>query len=184
MYTDDAGPTPLSQSADPGALELLHEFDLHYDEYKDDVFFPRSIDTQGSGSGITVDLLSIIFASKSADGTIHAGLIVNIDRQRLAQLISSEQAAGYLLMVSPTGRLIASLTESETPSDFTDDTAIRSILDSSAEEGSLTETFLGQRTFLIYKKATALGFTFIRALPYDLLKTEAQATNRIVASLS
>lgn len=183
VYSDHAGPMTIDRMDDPGALELLQDFDLRFNEYKDDVFFPRTVEAQGAGSNGPIELLSIIFASKSGDGTIHSGLIVNIDRQRLASLIRSEQISGMLLMVSPTGRLIANLSDTVVPMDFSGDTAIRSILNGSAEEGSLTENFLGEKTFLIFRKANALGFTFIRALPYAALQMEAQATNRIVASL-
>ena len=183
VFSDHADPMTIDRMDDPDALELLQDFDLHFDEYKDDVFFPRTLEVLGSGNDGPIDLLSIIFASKSGDGTIHSGLIVNIDRQRLASLIRSEQTSGLLLMVSPTGRLIANLSDTTVPMDFSGEKAIRSILDGTAEEGSLTENFLGEKTFLIYRKANALGFTFIRALPYDALKMEAQATNRIIASL-
>ena len=144
-----------------------------------------------AGSEAETGLLSVIFASHAADGAIHSGIVVNIDRARLARLVTPAALPGQLLMVSPTGHLIANLSgaSADIGSDPSvspaadNEMALQRIIVASAEDGSLTAQFQGEQTFIVYHKASQLGFIFIRTLPYRLLLAESSDTNQVVIFL-
>ena len=185
VFSDHAGPVSIAQTDDPGAVALLDFFSQNYDEYKDDVFFSRTLSQKAVNGAARspVPVLSAIFTGPSSELPFRSGLIVNIDTQLLSSLVQTNQTEGMLLMVNPTGRLIASLSEATPSADLSNDAAVRSILADPGDEGSFTADFLGDKTRLIYRKANALGFVLIRALPYRTLRKEAEATNRIVTVL-
>ena len=187
VLSDHTGPASIDQTDDPGAVALLDFFSRNYDEYKDDVFFSRTISHQFINAPAPdldpVPVLSAIFTGPSSTPPFRSGLIVNIDTRLLGNLVQMDQTEGMLLMLNPTGRLIASLSEGTPPADLSSDAAVRIILADPGEEGSFSADFLGEKTRLIYRKANALGFVLIRALPNRILRKEAEATNRVVTAL-
>ncbi len=182
VLTDQGSATRFTDAEDPGAIELLRDFALNFDAWHNEVFFPRTLAAAGGAEASPVSLLSVIFATRSDDGDVHGGLVVNIDRARLARATTPFEISGQLLMLSPDGRLIADLSGHAdlTPADAS---ALKSMLSVPDESGSLIIPFAGERSFLVYQRAVPLGFVFVRVLPYRLLEAEDRSLNRIVVLL-
>lgn len=56
-----------------------------------------------------------------------------------------------------------------------------SITDNSKDEGSFTGNYLGEKSFVSYKKANNIGFIFISITPYSFIIGEVSKINRVIA---
>ncbi len=175
-------PTALADYDDPGALALFADFDTNYQAYKNEVFFPRQAEVVRDGSTAEHNFISIVLAVQSPDGSLSAGLIVNIDQDRLSALVNIDQRS-RMMVVSRSGKIVSDLDSSLLGHDFPEAKIYEEILARDTTSGSLTADYLGAQSLITYKKADTLGFVFVNIIALDQLLQPVRRTNSIIALL-
>lgn len=171
-----AAPAALANYPDSGAIDLFTDFYQNYASYINEVFFPRQL---ADGR----NLISIVLASKSADGSMPSGIIVNIDQSRLSALINVSPANGSMLIVNHTGRIISDLDSSMLGQNFPEPDLYRRILDDPGVTGSVNADYRGQMSLITFRKADTLGFVFLNIIPASLLLEPVRQTNQLILLL-
>lgn len=171
-----AAPAALANYPDSGAIDLFTDFYQNYASYINEVFFPRQL---ADGR----NLISIVLASKSADGSMPSGIIVNIDQSRLSALINVSPPNGSMLIVNHTGRIISDLDSSMLGQNFPEPDLYRRILDDPGVTGSVNADYRGQMSLITFRKADTLGFVFLNIIPASLLLEPVRQTNQLILLL-
>ncbi|WFA08161.1 AraC family transcriptional regulator [Tissierella sp. Yu-01] len=170
----------LENFQDQDALLLFDEFEKHYNTYKDEIFFPRSVQVENNGHMISKNLISIIYSVKDDNGQLSSGIMVNINQDRLSKLINTDNDSNLMIIVNSKGKVIS---DSKGNFGFTlpRDDFYMTIANSTKIRDNFTSYFMGEKSFVTYIKAMDLGFVFISITPYSILEHEIIRTNSIVA---
>ena len=176
ILSNMAAPASLADTPDSGAIALFTDFYQNYASYINEVFFPRRM---ADGR----NLISIVLAAKSADGSMPSGLIVNIDQSRLSSLINVSPSNGSMLIVNHTGRIISDLDSSMLGQKFPESDLYSRILADPGLTGSVNADYRGQMSLITFKKADTLGFVFLNIIPASQLLEPVRQTNQLILLL-
>jgi len=161
----------LDSFYDKDALRLFDEFELNYDSYKNELFFPRSTSVEIQDNRIDKNLISIVYARKNEEGKINSGIIVNIDQRKLSTLINIDNDSSSMLIVNSSGNIISDL-DGNFGFTIPQDEFYTSIANNPEIENSLSSNYLDEKSFVTYKKAPDLGLVFISITPYSALNDQ------------
>lgn len=162
----------LESFYDKDALGLLDEFEANYDSYKNELFFPRITEIDLENNKTSKNLISIIYAKKNLEGKITSGIIVNIDQRKLSTLINIDNDSSQMIVVNSRGKIISDL-DGRFGFNIPKDEFYASIANNSDTESSLISDYLGEKSFVTYKKAPDLGLVFISITSYSALQYQA-----------
>ena len=177
-----AAPAAVAAYFDQGAINLFHDFESQYQTAKNEVFFPRQANFVLNSQQETRNYISLVFATMES-GRLDSGIIVNIDQKRLSALINTNATHGQMTIVNRSGKIISDLAGENFAQGFAEMALYQEILSDPANEGSRTSGYLGQKTFITFRKADTLGFVFLNLLPYDQLMAPVRQTNRMIVLL-
>lgn len=180
LVTSNISTSPMTNFYDLDALRLFDEFEENYSSYKDEIFFPRSISLNLDNSKLDKKLISIIYSVKDLEGKLSSGMIVNIDQDKLSKLVSTGNDSSTMLIVNSSGKVISDPNGSF---GFTlpRDEFYMTIANNPNNEDSFTGDYLGEKSFVTFKKAQDLGFVFISITPYSILEKDVIKTNSYMA---
>lgn len=176
-------PRIIDEFHDKSAIDLFNDFEADYDLYKDEVFFPRRTSYSLDDVDHHKDYISIVFATKDGEENLNSGIIVNIDQNRLSALLNVEDNQSSMIIANSSGKIISDSQSKNFGLRLSRDDMYNTIANNENEEDSFTEDYLGEKSFITYKKANNLGFVFISITPYSILMEEAAKINRVMAGL-
>lgn len=190
-----APPSSLAQAVDPGAVELFRTFRSQYDTAKSEIFFPREAALVYRDRRDTRQYLSIVLAARSDAGDLPAGLVVNIDLGRFADLVDPGSETSRMLIVSGQGTVLADLGGNLAGSAdggasgrlsgraFPDAGLLAGLADAPARTGSLDRRFEGQASLVTYRRAESLRLLFLSVTPRETLMVPVRQIRGLVALL-
>ena len=174
-------PQTIDTFYDNGGVELFNDFEKNYDSFKDTVFFPRKTSYKINNMDYNKNYISIVYASKDIDGQFNSGLIVNIDQNKLSALVNSGNEKATMIIANSAGKIISDSEDNGFGKDLPRGKFYNKIANSNNEEDSFTGDYLGEKSFITYKKANNIGFVFISITPYSLIRREVTEVNKVIA---
>lgn len=166
---------------DKGAISLFNDFEKYYNSYKDEIFFPRSIFTDDSQDNILdKNLISIVYSTKDLNEKLTSSIIVNIDQDKLSRLVNADNKSSSMIIVNGSGKVISDPNGSFGFS-LPRDEFYMTIANNPNTVDSFIGDYLGEKSFITFKKAEDLGFVFISITSYSLLEKEVLKTNSYMA---
>ena len=173
-------PQTMEEFYDKSSIKLFNDFEKNYDLYKNEVFFPRKADYNVGGNNYSKDYISIVYASNNNLGNIDSGIIVNIDQNQLSNLVNRENKKGTMLIVNGGGEIISDSGGKSFAKGLPRGEIYNGIANNPKEEDSFIGDYLGDKSFITFKKAGNIGFAFISIIPYGLIMEEASGINRVI----
>lgn len=174
-------PQTIDEFYDNGGVDLFNDFEKYYDGYKDEVFFPRKTSYKINNIDHNKNYISIVYASKNIDGQLNSGIIVNIDQNKLSALVNSGNEKATMIIANSAGKIISDSQGKGFGKDLPRGDFYNEIANSNNEEGSFTGDYLGEKSFITYKKADNIGFVFISITPYSFITEEVSKINKVIA---
>ncbi|CAK7062511.1 helix-turn-helix domain-containing protein [Tissierella sp.] len=174
-------PQPIETFYDKSSVELFNDFEKHYNSYKNEVFFPRKTSYSIYGTKYSKDYISIVYAANDEDGKLDSGIIVNIDQNKLSSLLNTANIKEIMLIANSGGKIISDSQGAGFAKSLPRGDIYRSIANNPNDEDGFTGEYLGEKSFITFKKAENIGFVFISIVPYSLIKAETTQINRIIA---
>lgn len=174
-------PQTIDGFYDKSGIELFNDFEKHYDDYKDVVFFPRKTSYNIKEADYNKNYISIVYASKDIEGKLDSGIIVNIDQNKLSSLVNSENEKATMIIANSAGKIISDSNGISFGKDLPRGKFYNEIANNSNDEDSFTVDYLGEKSFITYKKANNIGFVFISITPYSLITGEVSKINKVIA---
>jgi len=174
-------PRNVDDFHDKFGIDLFNDFEDNYDQYKNEVFFPRKASYILDGVQYDKKYISIVFATKDLDGKLNSGIIVNIDQDKLSSLMNIGEKHSFMIIANSSGKIISDSGGISFGMQLQRDEVYNEIARNPNDEDSFTGNYLGQKSFIIYKKADNLGFVFISITPYSFLMDEVSKINKVIA---
>lgn len=174
-------PQTLDEFYDKSGIKLFKDFEKHYDTYKNEVFFPRRTSYIIDKVEYSGEFISIVYAVKEKDGKLNSGMIVNIDQNKLSELLNIEKSKGSMIIANGSGKIISDSRGADFGKNLPFGEVYNGIANNPKEEDSFTGNYFGEKSFITYKKAQNMGFVFISIVPYSMLMTETTQINRVIA---
>ncbi len=174
-------PQSIETFYDKSSVELFNDFEKHYNSYKNEVFFPRKTSYSIYGTKYSKDYISIVYAANDEDGKLDSGIIVNIDQNKLSSLLNTANIKEIMLIANSGGKIISDSQGAGFAKSLPRGDIYRSIANNQNDEDGFTGEYLGEKSFITFKKAENIGFVFISIVPYSLIKAETTQINRIIA---
>ncbi|WMM24309.1 AraC family transcriptional regulator [Tissierella sp. MB52-C2] len=176
-------PETIENFYDRSAIKLFKDFEKNYDSYKNEVFFPRKVHYNTNGTDYKKDYISIVYASNDKFGNIESGIIVNIDQNKLSKLVNIENKEGTMIIVNSGGEIISDSKGGSFGKGLPRGELYNGIANNPKEEDSFIGDYLGEKSFITFKKAGNIGFAFISIIPYWVIGEETAGINRVIALL-
>lgn len=173
-------PQTMDKFYDKSGIELFEDFDRYYDSYKNEVFFPRKTSFNIDNINYNEDYISIVYATKGKSGRLDSGIIVNINQDKLSNLLNATKNKGYMIIANGSGKIISDSEGIEFAKDLPRGQVYDSIANNPNDEDSFTANYLDEKSFITYKKAENIGFVFISIVPYSLMMAESSQINRVI----
>lgn len=170
----------LENFHDQSGIDLLKDFEANYNNYKDEIFFPRKTDYVLNGINHSKNYISIVYAKQDLDKKLTSGLIVNINQNKLANLLNLNEMDSSIIIVNSSGKIISDSTGLSFASQLDRNEIFNTIAKNPKEEDSFIAPYQNEKSFITYKKASDIGFVFISATPYSFLNEEVSAINRTI----
>ena len=189
VWSSRGDPTSLAGMADRDAAGFINQIASHFDQYRRDVFFARQalVTAAGTTAGTTEkkDFLTFFFVRQRTDGQFADVLLVNLKRDQFSQLIKLHSDNGFIILVSPSGEIIADTSgrwiQNQTDALFTHPAAFDDIVQLAQKSGSLiASTAIGQ-SLVTWQKAGAMGFYLLDVTPLEWVYRETKALNRLLS---
>ncbi|OZV13328.1 hypothetical protein CIW83_03735 [Tissierella sp. P1] len=174
-------PQSIETFYDKSSVELFNDFEKHYNSYKNEVFFPRKTSYSIYGTKYNKDYISIVYAANNEDGKLDSGIIVNIDQNKLSSLLNTANRKEIMLIANSGGKIISGSQGTGFAKPLPRSDIYRSIANNPNDEDGFTGEYLGEKSFITFKKAENIGFVFISIVPYSLIKAETTQINRVIA---
>ncbi len=174
-------PQSIEEFYDKSSIELFNDFEKNYDIYKNEVFFPRKTSYSIYGTSYNKDYISIVYASNDEEGKLNSGIIVNIDQNKLSNLLNIVNDKGTMLIANSGGKIISDSQGTGFAKSLPRGDIYRGIANNPDDEDGFTGNYLGEKSFITFKKAENIGFVFISIVPYSLIKSEVTQINRVIA---
>lgn len=176
-------PFRINEFYDKGGIELFNDFEKYYDSYKDVVFFPRNTSYNISNIDYNKNYISILYASKDAEDKLNSGIIVNIDQNKLSSLINSGNERSTMIIANSAGNIISDSRGSSFGKLLPQGDIYNNIANNTKDEDSFIGEYLGEKSFITFKKANNIGFVFISITPYSYISGEVAKVNRVIGIL-
>lgn len=173
-------PSSIENFYDLSALELFEDFNKHYDAYKNEVFFPRKTSYSLGNTDYTKEYISIVYTTRDTEGEINSGLIVNIDQNKLSSMLNNENESTNMIIANGSGKIISDSQGQGFATDLLQGKTYKSIANNVMEEDSFIGEYLGEKSFITYKKANNIGFVFISITPYSYLSNEVSNIEKTI----
>lgn len=173
-------PQTIDEFYDKSGMKLFNEFEKHYDSYKNEVFFPRRTSFSIGDTEYNQEYISIVYAVKGEDGKLDSGIIVNINQNRLSELLNTVKGKGSMIIANGSGKIISDSEGINFAKDLPRGQVYNSIANNPNDEDSFTGDYLAEKSFITYKKAENIGFVFISIVPYSILMAEASQINKVI----
>lgn len=174
-------PQTINDFYDKSAIELFSDFEKNYNSYKNEVFFPRKTSYSIYSTDYDKNYISIVYAANDEEGKLNSGIIVNIDQNKLSSLLNTEKGKGTMLIANSGGKIISDSHGIGFGKSLPKGDIFRGIANSQNDEDRFTGDYLGEKSFITFKKAENIGFVFISIVPYSLIKAETTQINRAIA---
>ncbi|MBU5255573.1 AraC family transcriptional regulator [Tissierella praeacuta] len=174
-------PQSIDDFYDRSSIELFSDFEKNYDLYKKEVFFPRKTSYSIYGNNYDKDYISIVYATNDEEGKLNSGIIVNIDQNKLSSLLNKVNGKGTMVIANSGGKIISDSQGASFAKFLPRDDIYKSIAHNPNDEDRFSGDYLGEKSFVTFKKAENIGFVFISIVPYSLIKTETIEINRVIA---
>lgn len=174
-------PQTIDEFYDKSGVELFNDFERYYDSYKNEVFFPRKASYSINSINYDKKYISIVYASKDIDGKLNSGIIVNIDQNKLSSLLNTGNETTSMIIANSGGKIISDSKGVSFAKNLPTGEIYNGIANNSNDEDSFTGKYLGEKSFITYKKADNIGFVFISIIPYSLLMAEVSKINGVIA---
>lgn len=173
-------PFRINEFYDKGGIELFNDFEKYYDSYKDVVFFPRNTSYNISNIDYEKNYISILYASKDAEDKLNSGIIVNIDQNKLSSLINSGNERSTMIIANSAGNIISDSRGSSFGKLLPQGDIYNNIANNNKDEDSFIGEYLGEKSFITFKKANNIAFVFISITPYSYISGEVAKVNRVI----
>ncbi|MDD2533843.1 MAG: AraC family transcriptional regulator [Eubacteriales bacterium] len=179
-------PTTVELIQDKDALTFIQTYENNLTDLESNLFFSRqtqmSIDQMVQNKAV----LSFLFIRRDPDNKLSEILLVNLDRQKIENLIFDHLDTGVLTLVSPSGDMIAQTKHEQIFGNLTDilvhPQTVTAILSSGTPNGSvIAETIFG-KSLITWQEADKMGFLIIDFVPMSGLYQEANTVNRLIGS--
>lgn len=174
-------PRNIENFYDKSGISLFYDFEKNYDQYKNEVFFPRKTSYNLNGVDYEKNYISIVYAVKGSNGILDSGIIVNIDQNRLSSLLNIGNKHGAMIIANSSGNIISDSQGKSFGMKLHRGQVYDDIANNPKDEDSFTGNYLGEKSFITYKKADNLGFVFISITPYSVLMDEVSKINKVIA---
>lgn len=181
VISNTDSPRTLEEFHDKSALDLFNDFEKNYDSYKNEVFFPRKTSYNLGDIQFEKNYISIIYATKDEEGSLNSGIIVNIDQNKLSKLMNTGNETAYMVIANSGGKIISDSHEVNFAKNLPRGQIYDEIAKNKKEEDNFIGDYLGEKSFITYKKANNIGFVFISITPYSFLLTEVSKINSVIA---
>lgn len=168
---------------DQSGIYLFNEFEANYTNYKDEIFFPRKTTYDLNGISQSKNYISIVFAIQDLDKKLNSGILVNINQNKLANLLGLSEMDSSIIIVNSKGQIISDSKGLNFASQLERNDIFKKIAGNNKEEDSFVANYLDEKSFITYKKASDIGFVFISITPYSFLNEEVSTINKTVAIL-
>lgn len=165
---------------DKNALDLISDFEKNYDNYKNEIFFPRKTSFELNDIKYNENYISIVYPTKDEQGKLSSGIIVNIDQNKISTLFNTAKNKGSMIIVNSSGKIISDIEGDLFSKDLPRNNIYKEIANSKTNEDSLIGDFLGEKSLITFKKAENIGFVFISITPYSLIEKEVRNTNSYI----
>lgn len=176
-YTENSS---IKDFYDTNALDLLSDFEKNYDSYKNEIFFPRKTSFVLNDIEYNENYISIVYSNKDSEGRLSSGIIVNIDQNKISNLINTTKNKGSMIIVNSSGKIISDPERTLFARGLPRNNIYNEIANSDSYEDSLIGDFFGEKSLVTFKKAENIGFVFISITPYSLLEKEVRNTNSYI----
>ncbi len=202
VWSSRSEPSTLTDLSDLGAAEFLAAITGDFEKHQKDVFFARkAMFANPAGSApmtasppengeslINVkanNILSFFFVQRQADGQFGEVLLVNLDRDKFSSLIKLHSDNGFIILVSPSGDIIADTSErwieSQISSLLIHPATFDNIVQSSQTGGSLIAATSDGQSLVTWQKAGTMGFFLLDITPMDRVYREVTSLNHLIA---
>lgn len=174
-------PRNIKDFYDKSGIDLFNDFEKNYDQYKNEVFFPRNASYNLNGIDYEKNYISMVYATKESNGILDSGIIVNIDQDRLSSLLNIGNEQVSMIIANSSGTIISDSQGKNFGMKLHRGQVYNDIANNPKDEDSFTGDYLGEKSFITYKKADNLGFVFISITPYSFLMDEVSKINKVIA---
>lgn len=167
VYASDGAIDTLEDFADTQAMRLFQ----YYNENSNTLFLPRTVTL---ADGATHSYISMIFSRRSALMVPMGGMIVNIDEEKLIDLISSSlENPSSIYIVSENGSILANSDAAKVNTSLYGGTLWQQLSEYAGQQDfSFTTTYGGERCLVTGKNAPRLRFCFLCILPMAQLEQD------------
>lgn len=100
-------PQGMEDFHDPSGIDLFNDFNDNYDQYKNEIFFPRKASYTLNGVDYDKNYISIVYAVKDQYGKLNSGVMVNIDQNKLSSLINTVDTESSMIIANSNGKIIS-----------------------------------------------------------------------------
>lgn len=169
--------TSIDNFFESNALDLIKDFEKNYDNYKNELFFPRKTSFKLYDIEYNKNYISLVYSTKDDKGKLSSGIIVNIDQNKISALFNAAKDEGSMIIVNSSGKIISDIEGALFAKDLPRNNIYREIANSPTFEDSLIGNFFGKKSLITFKKAENIGFVFISITPYSLIEKEVRNTN-------
>lgn len=174
-------PYKINEFYDKGGINLFNEFEKYYYDYKDIVFFPRNASYNINNVDYNKNYISIIYASKNVEDKLNSGIIVNIDQNKLSSLVNSGNERTTMIIANSAGSIISDSRGNSFGELLPQGDIYNNVANNSKDEDSFIGDYLGEKSFITFKKASNIGFVFISITPYSNISDEVAKVNRVIS---
>lgn len=175
------GSQTMDNFYDKSGIDLFNDFEKYYDSYNQEIFFPRKTSYFLNETSHNKNYISIVYASKDTDGKLNSGIMVNIDQSKLSSLINMGKENSSMVIANSRGKIISDSKDISFGEYLPRGEIYNGIANNPNDEDSFTGDYLGEKSYITYKKANNIGFVFIGVTPYSLLKAEVFEINSVIA---
>lgn len=181
VISNNNQPSSLSEFYDQGGVDLFKDFENYYNTYKDIVFFPRTATYNINNMEFKKSYISIVYASKNKENKLKSGILVNIDQDKLSSLISDGNENANMIIINSSGKIISDSKGIGFGKPLPQGEIYNNIANNIEDEDSFAGDYLGEKSFITFKKASNIGFVFISITPYSFISEEVAKVNRVIA---
>jgi two-component system, response regulator YesN len=177
------------------SLTTVRTFEEFYDQkmlellanpmvYTGSIFIPRKTEFVYDTKVFSGNLISVAYMSMRDDRAISGAMVLNLDQQILQDLVMNGTDNGtksyQSMILNRQGTVISHTDSSMMFADVSDNEAIRKILASSSNKGSIETVFKGEKHRYSYLKSDSLGWVFVGDVNYGTLLQKVNDMKRFI----
>lgn len=170
-------PDSIDDFYDQYVFDLLEDYENNYSKYIDEDFFPRKTSYTLYGKEFDKKYVSLIYADKEDGKSLESALIVNIDQDKLSELINIANKKGFRLITNNRGEIISDSRGLKFSYDMIDRDIYNLIENNPNREDGFIGDYINSKSFITYQRAEDIGFIFISVMPYSYIISEISQIN-------